>query len=204
MGRRRTLGRRVPQRFGLTVDAFCAGALAVDALVERPIPIQQHAHQPTGLDIEVFDAAFLFEKLFMLAGLAGGLLEEQRTTVALGAIALGMLELIGRLHAQAHGTARDAIGVAKDSGMAMLIQGNGSDAAPEGTGLIGIPGIEGGISSDVEGKEAQVGHRLDVEGRKVGHIGLVERQGVFGQHHVSVVSNGGGGNAGAVAEVGIL
>ncbi len=75
-GRRRTFGRRVPQRFGLTVDALGTGALAIDAFVEGPIPIQQHAHQPTGLDSEVFDAAFLFEKLFMLAGLAGGLGEE--------------------------------------------------------------------------------------------------------------------------------
>ncbi len=204
MGRRRTFGRRVPQRFGLTVDAFCAGALTVDALVERPIPVQHDAHEPAGLNVDVFDAAFLFEKLLMLAGLARGLGEEQRTAVTLGLIALGMLEPIRRLHAQAYRAARGAIGVAKDSGMAMLVEGNSRDATTEGTGLIRIPGIEGGIGSDVEWKEAQMGHRLDVEGRKVGHIGLVERQGVFGQHHVTVVGNGGGGNAGAVAEVGIL
>ena len=139
-GRRRTLGRRVPQRFGLTVDALRTGALAVDALVERPISVQQDAHQPAGLDIEVFDAAFLFEKLLVLAGLAGGLGEEQGTTVALGAIAFGMLELIGRLHAQAYGAARDAIGVAKDSGMTVRIEGDSRDAATESACLIRIPG----------------------------------------------------------------
>ena len=71
------------QRFGLTVDALRTGALAVDALVERPISVQQDAHQPTGLDSEVFDAAFLFEKLFMLATLTCGLGEEQGATGAL-------------------------------------------------------------------------------------------------------------------------
>ena len=142
------------QCFGLTVDTLRTGALAVDALVERPISVQHDAHEPTGLDVEVFDAAFLFEKLLMLAGLPRGLRKEQGAPIALGTIALGMLELIRRLHAQAHGTVRDAIGVTLKAGMAMRIQGNGRDAATEGTGLIRLPGIEGGISSDVEGKEA--------------------------------------------------
>ncbi len=88
--------------------------------------------------------------------------------------------------------------------MAVRIEGNRRDAATESTGLIGIPGIEGSIGGDVEGKEAQHGHGLDRERQEVGDISLVEGKGVLGQHHVAVVSNGGGGNAGAVAEVGIL
>ncbi len=117
----------------------------------------------------------------------------------MSAVTLGMLELIGRLHAQTGRTAWDAISIALEGGMAVRIQGNGRDAATESARLIRIPSIEGGISGDVERKEAQDGSRLEVEGRKVGHIGLVERQGTFGQHDVPVVGNGGDGNAGAVA-----
>ena len=87
--------------------------------------------------------------------------------------------------------------------MAMRIQSNGRDAATGSARLIRIPGIEGGISGDVERKEAQDGSRLEVEGRKVGHIGLVERQGALGQDDVPVVGNGGSSDPGAVAEVGI-
>ena len=76
------LGSLNAQRLGLTVDALRTGALAVDALVERPIPVQHHAHEPTYLDVEVFDTAFLFGKLLMLAGLTRGLGKEQGAPVA--------------------------------------------------------------------------------------------------------------------------
>ena len=100
-----------------------------------------------GLDVDVFDAAFFFAILLMLASLARELREEQRTAVTLGLIALRMLEPIRRLHAQTDGAARGAIGVVKDSGMAMLVESNGRDATTEGTGLIRIPGIEGGTGT---------------------------------------------------------
>ena len=76
----------------------------------------------------------------MLATLASGLGEEQGATGALSAVALGMLELIGRLHAQADRTTGHAIGIADKSGMGMLVEGDSSDAAPESTGLIRLPG----------------------------------------------------------------
>ena len=128
------------QRFGLTVDAFSTGALAIDALVEGSIPIQCDAHQPAGLNVDDFDAAFAECLLLMLATLACGLGEEQGATGALSAVALGMLELIGRLHAQADRTTGHAIGVADKSGMGVLVEGDSSDAATESTGLIRLPG----------------------------------------------------------------
>ena len=76
----------------------------------------------------------------MLAGLAGGLGEEQGTAVALSAVALGMLELLRRLHAQTGRTAWDAISIALEGGMAVRIEGNGRDAATESARLIRIPG----------------------------------------------------------------
>ncbi len=72
-GRWRHLGLLNAQGLGLTVDAFGTGALTVDGLVERPVPVQRDAHQPARLDVDVFNAAFPFGKLLMLAGLAGGL-----------------------------------------------------------------------------------------------------------------------------------
>ncbi len=35
--------------------------------------------------------------------------------------------------------------------MSMLIEGNSADALPKGTGLVRIPGVEGGIGGDMEG-----------------------------------------------------
>jgi len=80
------------QVFGLAVDAFAAGALGIDGLVERPIAIEQSAHQAAFLPVGVFDAALAFGKLLMGTGLSSAGGKEQRTAKALGAIAVGMCE----------------------------------------------------------------------------------------------------------------
>ena len=94
-------------------------------------------------------------KLLMVAALACRLGKEQRTAVALRTVAIGMLELIGWGHAQAHGTAWGAVGIAHKDGMGMLVEGNGGNAVTKGAGLVGVPGVEGGIGGDVEGKAIQ-------------------------------------------------
>ncbi len=109
------------QVLGLAVDAFTGGTLVVDRLVERAVAIQGDAHEPTGFDVDVFDAALAFAKLFMVTGLACRLGIEQRTAIALRAVAVGMLKRIGGMHAQADGTARGAIGIASVNGMGMLV-----------------------------------------------------------------------------------
>ena len=53
----RALGRRVPQVFGLAIDAFAGGALLVDRLVERAVSIECDAHQLASLDVDILDAA---------------------------------------------------------------------------------------------------------------------------------------------------
>ena len=80
------------QVFGLAVDAFAAGARGIDGLVERPIAIEQSAHQAPFLPVGVFDAALAFGKLLMGTGLSSAGGKEQRTAKALGAIAVGMCE----------------------------------------------------------------------------------------------------------------
>jgi hypothetical protein len=43
--------------FGLAVDAFGRGALAIDGTVEGTETIQEDTHASTGFDIQIFDAA---------------------------------------------------------------------------------------------------------------------------------------------------
>ena len=120
------------QRFGLTVDA----------------------HQTTWLDVDVLDTAFLLGELCMVADLSRRFRKQERTAVALGTIAVGMSELVGRVHAQPPGAQRYAVSIALRERIVMLIQGNGGDAATADGCLIRIPGIEGRISNDMRGKKA--------------------------------------------------
>ncbi len=85
----------------LTVDAFAAGPLIVDDVVEGTIAIQQSAHQPPFLPVEVFDTALTFGKLGMLTARSSQLRKEQGTAKALSAIAVGVLKEEGGMHAQA-------------------------------------------------------------------------------------------------------
>ena len=107
----------------MAVDAFGRGTLAINGLVERSGPIQGHAHQSALLNVDVLDTTLALDKLFVVAGLSSPLGMQQRTAVALGAIAIGMSELIRGMHAQAFGAQGDAIRIACEGRMAMLIEG---------------------------------------------------------------------------------
>ena len=117
------------ESLSLAVDAFTGGALDVDGVIERPGAIEQGTHQAAFLSIGVLDTAFAFGKLGMRTGLARRLWKEQGTTKALGAKAVGVLKLVGGMHAQACPAARSAIGVAWHLVVAMAIEGNGGDAS---------------------------------------------------------------------------
>src|SRR5207247_3081540 len=140
------------QLFGLTVDAFAGGTLAVNGLVERTLAIQSDAHQATSFQVDLLDAAFRFAKLLVVTGLAGRGRIEQRTAIALRPVAVGMPELVGGVHAQADGTQRRAIRIALIDRMVMLVEGDSGHTTARRTRLVDIPGIIGGISRDVGGK----------------------------------------------------
>ena len=71
------------QSLSLTVDAFTRGTLVVDGVVERPVTIEQSAHQPTFLTIGILDTAFAFRELSMVTGLSRAGRKEQGAAKAL-------------------------------------------------------------------------------------------------------------------------
>ncbi len=135
----------------LTIDAFAGGALVVDAVVKRPITVQRHTHPATPFPIDIFDAAFALGELVMLARLPSLCRKEEGTLKALGAIAIGMIELLGRVHGQADWTEGNAVRQAGKRGLAVLVEWDGSNAVMEGSTLVHIPGVEGRISRHVGG-----------------------------------------------------
>ncbi len=138
----------------MTVDAFATGALGIDDVVERPGAIEQGTHQAAFLPVGVFDAAFAFGELGMLAGLARACGEEQRATKALGAKAVGVPKLVGGIHAQPCPAAWSSIGVARHLFVPMVIEWDGGDPLPMGHRLIDVPIVEGGIGRDMGGQLA--------------------------------------------------
>ena len=72
------------QSLSLTVDAFTRGALVVDGVVERPVAIEQSAHQSAFLPIGILDAAFAFGELGVLTGLSRARRKKQGAAKALG------------------------------------------------------------------------------------------------------------------------
>ncbi len=86
-------------------------------------------HLAAEFPIDILEAAFAFDKLLMLTQLACDVWEEQGAAEALRAVAVGLVELVGRIHAQASRTQRHAIRSALVDGMAMLVERHGSDAA---------------------------------------------------------------------------
>ena len=188
----------------MAVAALGTGPLAIDGLEERTVAVQCDAHLSTHLPVEVFDTPFLLEKLRLIAGLFGLLREEQGAAKALRTIAIGVVELEGRHHAEAFGAQRHAIDIAPTLGMTVLVERDGGDAVARSGPLIAVPGIEGGIGGQVGGKEAQRGDRAEVERRKVGDIAFIEGLGVLGQHDIPVDRVGAGGRARAIAEQTLL
>lgn len=84
--------------FALAVDAFAGGALPVDELVEQTAAIEGDAHLRPGLPVHVLDTTLALGELLLLTALAGWHRKEQRAAKALGMIAIGVLELTGRMH----------------------------------------------------------------------------------------------------------
>jgi len=113
---------------GLAVDALTTGTLGVDGLVERTIAIQQGTHQTALLPVGVFDAALARGKLLMRAGLCGASGKEERTAKTLGPKAIGVLELVRGVHAQAGPAVWRAIRVARHFFVAMVVEQDGCDA----------------------------------------------------------------------------
>ena len=130
----------------LTIDAFASGASVVDDVVERAGAIEQGSHQPAFLPIGIFDAPSPFGELGMRTRFACRFRKEQRTTKALGAKAIGMLELEGGSHAQACRATWRAIGVTWHFFMAMGVERNSGDALPVRHRFIDVPEIGGRIS----------------------------------------------------------
>ena len=116
------------ESFGLTVDAFAGGPLAIDHLLERAGAVQRDTSEATGFGVDIFDTALAFGKLSMIAGLAGWFGMQQGTAIALGQVAGGVLKLVGRLHTQTFGAQGNAIRIPPVGGVAVLIERNSSDA----------------------------------------------------------------------------
>jgi hypothetical protein len=123
----------------------------IDGLIEWPVAIEGDTHLSSRFPVDILDTATTFGKLGVVAVFSRLLRKEQWTAEALGAIAIGMVELVGRMHAQALGTQRGAIDIAFIHRMGVLVEGHGSDAAMEGGALIHIAGVEGGSSRDIGG-----------------------------------------------------
>ncbi len=193
------LGPLDAQSFAPAVDAFGAGALVVDPLVERTLAIQRDAHLPPEFPVEVLDTAFLLEELRMVAGLSARFRKKQGTAKALRQVAIGVGELEGGIQTQSFGTQGHTITVALALRMAMLVERDGGHTPATGHRLVGVPGIEGGIGGDVGREEPQGGDRADGEGEEVGDVVLVEGLGELGQDHITIASNGCTGHAGAIA-----
>ena len=71
----------------------------IDSMEEGTVAVKHGPHQTALLPIEIFDTAFGFGELFMVAGLLGFVGKEQRTAEALGAVAFGVAEEEGGMHA---------------------------------------------------------------------------------------------------------
>ena len=187
------------QVLGLAIDALTTGTLRVEGLVEGAVTIQQGAHQPTSFGIDVLDTALALDELLMVARLAGVLWEEERTAKALGAVAVGMAERVGGVHAQACRAVGGPIGVAWDVLVSMAVERDSGNAPPMGYRFVDVPVIEGGISGHMD-REAVKGHdRPQVQRAVIGHIGFIEGQGVLGDDHLTIAGNSGSGHARAIA-----
>jgi hypothetical protein len=83
------------------------------------------------------------------------------------------------MHAQPFGADGNPISIALILRMAVLVEGNGSHPFAVGNGLIDVPRIKGGISGDVSGELLKSGNCLNVEGKEIADIALVERLSVL-------------------------
>src|SRR5947209_3742770 len=184
----------------LTIETLASGALGRDGVVERTAAIQQSAHQPPFLPVEVFDTALAFDKLGLLTARSSRLREEQGTAKALSAKAVGVLKEEGGMHTQAFGAAWGAIGIARDFFVAMAIERDGSDARPVSHRLIDVPVVVSGISGHM-GRELIGGHDgLLEEGAIIRDVSFIEGQGVLSEHHLAIDGVCAGGHSSPIAK----
>ena len=99
------------------------------------------------------------------------------------------------MHDQADGAAGCAIRQTRKRRFTVLFERDGSDASTMDHRLVGVPGIEGGISGDVGGKALQCGDSTDVEGNKICDIPFVKGLSILGQDDIPVDRVGAGRNA---------
>lgn len=99
-----------------------------------------------------------------------------------------MVELLGGRHGQADGAAGSAISQAGKGRLAVLIERNRSDASMTSWCLIGIPGIKGGISSEMSRELSQSEHGVLIQGTKVRDVASTLGLAEFSQPHVCVLS----------------
>ncbi len=111
-------------------------------------------HQSALFPIGIFDTTFAPGELGMVTGLARRRWIEQRTAIALRAIAIGVRTLVGGMHVQACRAARRPIRVARHVLVPMGVERDGCDALPVSHRLIDVPVIEGRISCYMRGKLA--------------------------------------------------
>ena len=122
--------------FSMTVGSLSTGALAVNRLIEGTLPIEGDTHLGSGFPVEVFDAALALFELLVLTALSIGLGKEQGAAKALGAVAVGVRELVGGMHAQPDGTQGYAIRSTLTLRMAVRVEGNGGNTASKNRRLI--------------------------------------------------------------------
>lgn len=97
----------------------------------------------------------------------------------------GMSVAIGGMDAQPDGTARHAIRI-KD-GFGMSIERNSGHAAMKNSGVIDVPRVIGGVSSQMHWELIERMNRLAVQWLEVRHMALIERLSAFGQHDIAIV-----------------
>ena len=83
--------------------------------------------------------------------------------------------------------------------MSMSIEWDGGNPTMHSGGLVDIPGIKGGIASQMSGEEAQSQDGVFIKGAEIGDIGLIERLGILSQHDIPIVWGSGSRDAGAIA-----
>lgn len=185
--------------FGKRVDSFTTGPLMVESTEERTIAIKGDTLDASQFPIEILDAAFAFDKLFMLARLASVVGKEQGTLEALGSKAIGVVELHGGMHRQADGAARSAISQASKGGLGRFSEWDSGDAPMASGGFVDIPCIISSISGEIGWEVIECKNGLMVKRAKIRDVIVVEGVSVFGKHNGSILGDDGGSNTGPIA-----
>ncbi|HEY1349812.1 MAG TPA: hypothetical protein VGF67_09330 [Ktedonobacteraceae bacterium] len=111
---------------------------------------------------------------------------------ALSAKAIGMAELSGGMHGQAYGAERGSVGKTIKGYFGELSERNSHDATVTSSGIGDVPGIVGGIASQVGGEVIEGENGLAREGTEIRDISGVEGLSVFSQHDSARVGYNGG------------